>query len=68
MMEPNFGYYDVCGGRMVISFYYPDEVGHVKREGLTVLKDHIEATELCTKLNAMLPLMAKAQARFEEGA
>jgi hypothetical protein len=68
MIQPNFGYFDISGGRLVISFYYPDETGATKREELTVLKNHIEVTELCIKLNAMLPLMAQASARFEKGA
>lgn len=65
-MQPSFGYYDIGGGEMVISFYFLDEAGVCKRQELTVLKDHIEATELCNRLNAMLPLMAKAQFEHEK--
>lgn len=56
-MTPHFGYCETDGVFQV--YFYHHSGGMNFRHPVFRAKDHVEATELCTRLNDVIPIIAR---------
>lgn len=56
-MTPHFAYYEIDGIFQVC--YYRHDSGMTFRHPIFRAKDHIEATELCSRLNDIIPVIER---------
>jgi hypothetical protein len=55
-MTPHFAYFEAENG-IEIRFYYAGNDNRTTYRHITIVHDHIEATELCVRLNDLMPLI-----------